>query len=82
MPDENKNGIDDEIESVEYRTHAGRKFWLTVYVVAVFLVIASVLLFREVYEEMNDTLKAVIWLVGVYCGANVAQDFSNRRRHD
>lgn len=79
MTDENKNGIDDEIEGIVYRQHAGRKFWLTVYMSVVMFVIVFILLFRHEYEAMGDTMKSVVWLAGLYCGANVAEDFAKGR---
>lgn len=80
MPDVNNNGIDDEIEGIVYHKHAGRKFWLTMYASVVMFVVVFILLFRGEYDSMSDTLKSIVWLAGVYCGANVAEDFARRER--
>lgn len=82
MEDENNNGIDDEIESHVYKAYAGRKFWLTVCTTIMMFIIAFILLFRNEFESMNDTLKLVIWIVGLYCGANVAKDFAHIRKEN
>lgn len=77
--DKNGDGIDDVVQTQMYVKHGNRKFFLSLFVICVMFIFGGLLFWREVYDEMNDTLKAVIWIVGVYCGANVAQDVFHKR---
>lgn len=77
--DKNGDGIDDVVQTHEYSKHSNRKFFLSLFVICALFVFGGALFWKEVYNEMNDTLKAVIWVLGVYCGANVAQDVFHKR---
>lgn len=77
--DKNGDGIDDVVQTQMYAKHTNRKFWLSLFVICVMFVFGGLLFWKEIYAEMNDTLKAIIWVLGVYCGANVAQDVFHKR---
>lgn len=83
MADLNEDGIidDNELKAVQLLNegkHTGRKFVFSVGVALCIFGIVLYLLFREKISEALQCIPFILTALGIYCGANVAQEFGKR----